>query len=109
MPTIWFENQKNSFAWNILRFPLFSGVESSTCSDKWEGYDPWAYTLQDYWHQGSTTDDKLFKSKVACENKEIFNTGYSLSEALMLALTNPWLTQNITTDCFLNYEHVLNL
>ena len=70
--TIWFENLDNSFQLNILNFYLFTGVESSNCSDKWDGYDPFAYTLEDYWHQGSTTDDKLFKSKVACENKEIF-------------------------------------
>jgi len=53
----------------------YISVESSNCSDKWDGYDPFAYTLEDYWHQGSTTDDKLFKSKVACEKKEIFDTG----------------------------------
>ena len=67
----------------------YISVESSTCSDKWDGFDPNAYYLEDYWHQGSTTDDKLFKSKVACENKKISNTGYSLSEALILASINP--------------------
>ena len=67
----------------------YISVESSTCSDKWDGFDPNAYYLEDYWHQGSTTDDKIFKSKVACENKEIFNTGYSMSETLILASINP--------------------
>ena len=62
----------------------YISVESSTCSDKWDGFDPNAYYLEDYWHQGSTTDDKLFKSKVACENKEIFNTGFLCQKHLFL-------------------------
>ena len=73
----------------FLDFTLFTGVESSNCSDKWQGLDPRAYDLQDYWHQGSTTDDKIFQSKVACEKKEIFNTGYYLSETLILSSINP--------------------
>ena len=73
----------------------YISVESSTCSDKWDGFDPNAYYLEDYWHQGSTTDDKLFKSKVACENKEIFNTGFLCQKHLFLHQ----LTQNMMTDC----------
>ena len=58
------------------KFQPFTGIESSTSSDKDDGFEPNAFYLEDYWHQGNTTEDKIFKSNVACENKEIFGNSY---------------------------------